>query len=72
VSMYEHVFGRPIPEGYREIETCLGCGTPTDDPRDCGCPAGTGAHLVHADGSKLTADEKLSLYKRTALGEHLE
>ena len=64
MSQYEKVFGRPIPEGYKEIHVCAGCGCPLDDPRDCGCPAGSNCRLIRLDGQSLTQEERDSLFKR--------
>jgi hypothetical protein len=39
-SLYEDIMGKPIPEGWREVEYCLGCGKEQPCPSDC--PAGSG------------------------------
>jgi hypothetical protein len=63
MTLYEQKFGRPVPDGFKEVTICMGCGFSTSE-RDCDCPAGNGYILVHAlDGHRLSDEEKLLHYR---------
>lgn len=61
MTHYEHKFGKPLPDKYREIEVCLGCGN--EQPCSSDCPAGSGWRALRVDGNPLTAEDTAELFR---------
>jgi hypothetical protein len=62
VTVYQQTFRRALPARFKEIEVCAGCGAPTADERDCGCPCGTNCRAVRKDGQPLSLEDKRELF----------
>lgn len=61
MTHYEARFKKPLPERFREIEVCLGCGN--EQPCASDCPAGSGWRALRVDGKPLTINDGVELFR---------